>query len=55
MKDILVVGAGKIGSVVAELLVHAHASAGGAYRVTLADRSAELLGAIPGASAPDGA
>ena len=32
---------------VAELLVHAHASAGGAYRVTLADRSAELLGAIP--------
>ena len=46
MKDILVIGAGKIGSVVAELLMHAHAAGGGTYRVTLADRSAELLAAI---------
>ena len=48
MHDILVIGAGKIGAVVAELL--ANASAGGGlgpgYRVTLADRSAELLAAI---------
>ena len=46
MKDILVIGAGKIGSVVADLLVHAHSSAAGAYRVTVADRSAKLLAAI---------
>ena len=45
MKDILVIGAGKIGSVVAELLVHAP-TAGGAYRVTVADRSAGLLAEI---------
>lgn len=48
MHDILVIGAGKIGAVVAELL--ANASAGGGlgpgYRVTLADRSAELLAAV---------
>ena len=44
MKDILVIGAGKIGSVVADLLVHARGGAG--YRVTLADRSVELLKAI---------
>jgi len=43
MHDILVIGAGKIGAVVAELL--ANASDPG-YRVMLADRSAELLGAI---------
>ena len=42
MKDILVIGAGKIGSVVADLLAHAQ-GAGGTYRVTLADRSAPLL------------
>ncbi len=46
MKDILVIGAGKIGSVVADLLVHAQPAAGGAYRVTVADRSAEGLAAI---------
>ncbi len=48
MKNILVIGAGKIGAVVAELLAHAHAQAasGGAYRVTLADRSAEVLAEI---------
>ena len=43
MHDILVIGAGKIGAVVAELL--ANASDPG-YRVMLADRSAELLAAI---------
>lgn len=43
MKNILVIGAGKIGAVVADLLGHAHPAAGGAYRVTLADRSADLL------------
>lgn len=45
MQEILVIGAGKIGSVVADLL--ADASRGGkaepGYRVTLADRSASLL------------
>jgi saccharopine dehydrogenase-like NADP-dependent oxidoreductase len=44
MKDILVIGAGKIGSVVAELLVHTPEHGG--YRVTLADRSATLLAQI---------
>ena len=44
MKDILVIGGGKIGSVVADLLV-ATPEAGG-YRVTVADRSAALLAAI---------
>lgn len=38
MKDILVVGAGKIGSVIADLLVHS-----GDYRVTVADWSAQAL------------
>jgi saccharopine dehydrogenase-like NADP-dependent oxidoreductase len=41
MKDILVIGGGKIGSVVAELLVDTPESDG--YRVTVADRSAALL------------
>ena len=39
MKDILIVGAGKIGQVAADLLAHA----GGDYRVTLADRAATAL------------
>ncbi|MBE7419930.1 MAG: saccharopine dehydrogenase family protein [Ideonella sp.] len=42
MKDILIVGAGKIGQVAAELL----ADADGDYRVTLADRSAAALAGI---------
>ncbi|MCO5123180.1 MAG: saccharopine dehydrogenase family protein [Rhizobacter sp.] len=46
MKNILVIGAGKIGAVVAELLAHAQPASGGAYRVTLADRSAEVLAEI---------
>jgi len=46
MKNILVIGAGKIGSVVAELLAHATPAGGGAYRVTVADHAAELLAAI---------
>lgn len=46
MKNILVIGAGKIGAVVADLLGNAQAAAGGAYRVTLADRSAEVLAAV---------
>lgn len=41
MKDILVIGAGKIGVVVAELLARTPADAG--YGVTVADRSAALL------------
>jgi saccharopine dehydrogenase-like NADP-dependent oxidoreductase len=41
MKDILVIGGGKIGSVVAELL--ANTPADGGYRVTVADRSARQL------------
>jgi saccharopine dehydrogenase-like NADP-dependent oxidoreductase len=56
MHDILVIGAGKIGAVVAELLANAPASGGlgCAYRVTLADRSAELLAAInAGGRKPD--
>lgn len=44
MKDILVIGAGKIGSVVAELLVQTPTDGG--YRVTVADRSAALLAQI---------
>lgn len=42
MRDILIVGAGKIGQVAAELL----AAAGGDYRVTLADRSRPALEAV---------
>jgi saccharopine dehydrogenase-like NADP-dependent oxidoreductase len=41
MKDILVIGGGKIGSVVAALLVHAQGDI--RYRVTVADRSAAQL------------
>ena len=41
MKDVLVIGAGKIGSVVAGLL-----AGSGGYRVTVADRSAEALEAV---------
>lgn len=43
MKNILVIGAGKIGAVVADLLGHAQPAAGGAYRIVLADHSAQLL------------
>lgn len=45
MKNILVIGAGKIGSVVADLL--AATPAKGGYRVTLADRSAALFTGLP--------
>ena len=38
MKEIVVIGAGKIGSTIARLLAHS-----GDYRVTVADRSAEQL------------
>ncbi len=41
MKEILIVGAGKIGQVAAELLAHS-----GDYRVTLADRSLAALGGV---------
>ena len=44
MKDILVIGGGKIGSVVAALLADTPADTG--YRVTVADRSAALLADI---------
>ena len=39
MKDVVVIGAGKIGATVAQLL-----AATGDYQVTLADRSPEVLG-----------
>ncbi|HEU5294071.1 MAG TPA: saccharopine dehydrogenase family protein [Burkholderiaceae bacterium] len=42
MKDILIVGAGKIGQVAGDLLAHA----GGDYHVTLADRTLTALGAV---------
>ncbi|HEY1394005.1 MAG TPA: saccharopine dehydrogenase family protein [Methylibium sp.] len=47
MKSILLLGGGKIGGVVADLL--AHASTGGQpdYRVTVADRSQTLLAGLP--------
>ena len=44
MQDILVIGAGKIGSVVAALLADTPRASG--YRVTVADRSPELLAQI---------
>ena len=47
MKNVLVIGAGKIGQVVAALLSQASpATGGGAYRVTVADRSARALADI---------
>ena len=45
MKNILVIGAGKIGSVVADLLSRA-SGAGGTYRVVVADRDPALLAGI---------
>ena len=41
MKNIVVIGAGKIGSTIARLLAHS-----GDYQVTLADRSGEQLAQI---------
>ncbi len=41
MKDVIVIGAGKIGSTIASLLASA-----GDYQITLADRSAEILGRL---------
>jgi saccharopine dehydrogenase-like NADP-dependent oxidoreductase len=41
MKDVVVIGAGKIGATVAGLLVST-----GDYQVTLADRSPEVLGSL---------
>jgi saccharopine dehydrogenase-like NADP-dependent oxidoreductase len=46
MKDILIVGAGKIGQVAADLLAHT----GGDYRVTVADRAPDALAAVSPAS-----
>ena len=47
MKNVLVIGAGKIGQVVAALLSQASpTTGGGAYRVTVADRSAQALADI---------
>ena len=51
-KSILVIGAGKIGAVVADLLAQASPAAGGAYEVTVADRDPALLAAL-GREAPD--
>jgi saccharopine dehydrogenase-like NADP-dependent oxidoreductase len=42
MKDVVVIGAGKIGATVAGLLASM-----GDYQVTLADRSPEVLGNLP--------
>ncbi|MEQ9244639.1 MAG: saccharopine dehydrogenase NADP-binding domain-containing protein, partial [Nitratireductor sp.] len=42
MKEIVVTGAGRIGSAIADMLV-----ASGDYTVTVADRSAEQLAALP--------
>jgi saccharopine dehydrogenase-like NADP-dependent oxidoreductase len=46
MKNVVVIGAGKIGATIADLLV-----ATGDYRVTVADRSEEQLAAIPAGAA----
>ncbi len=46
MKDILVIGGGKIGSVVADLLCQS-----GSYQVTVADRSIEQLAELKGSGA----
>ncbi|MEP7294959.1 MAG: saccharopine dehydrogenase family protein [Burkholderiales bacterium] len=50
MQDILVIGGGKIGSVVAALLVDTPEATG--YRVTVADRSAVLLAQIARGNSP---
>jgi saccharopine dehydrogenase-like NADP-dependent oxidoreductase len=42
MKDVVVIGAGKIGATVTGLLAST-----GDYKVTLADRSPEVLGKLP--------
>lgn len=47
MKSILLLGGGKIGSVVADLLAHATSSGQPDYRVTVADRSEALLAGLP--------
>ncbi|HSV69016.1 MAG TPA: saccharopine dehydrogenase C-terminal domain-containing protein [Methylibium sp.] len=47
MHSILVLGGGKIGAVVAELLAHAQTGGAPDYRVTLADRSAAALAGAP--------
>ena len=47
MQSILLLGGGKIGSVVAELLAHAETGGRSDYRVSLADRSAEALSGAP--------
>lgn len=41
MKDVIVIGAGKIGSTIATML-----AATGDYQITLADRSSEILGRL---------
>ena len=40
MKDVIVIGAGKIGSTIASMLASTR------YQITLADRSAEVLGRL---------
>src|SRR5574341_1127020 len=47
MKSILLLGAGKIGAVVADLLAHASTDGRPDYQVTVADRSAALLAGLP--------
>ncbi len=47
MPSVLVLGGGKIGAVVAELLAHAQSAGRPDYRVTLADRSAAALAGTP--------
>ena len=47
MKSILLLGGGKIGSVVADLLAHATSSGQPDYQVTVADRSEALLAGLP--------
>ena len=47
MKNIVLAGCGKIGIVVADLLAHATTNGAPDYRVTVIDRSAEALSALP--------
>ena len=47
MKSILLLGGGKIGGVVADLLAHASTAGQPDYRVTVADRSEMLLAGLP--------